>query len=79
MWEGLVIWLHVKLVFFCNVLMGMDGKEMIIDGHVAHLVSFWKKDYFCQLILLFNLFLLLFNGLASLFGTIHGVSLYYFG
>ena len=47
MWEGLVIWLHVKLVLFfffwignlaifCDVLMGMDGKERIIGGHVAH-------------------------------------------
>ena len=25
-----------KLAFFCNVLMGMDGKERIIGGHVAH-------------------------------------------
>ena len=30
------------------------------------------KDYFCQLILLFRLFLLLFMGLNALFGIIHG-------
>ena len=29
------------------------------------------KDYFCQLILLFNLFLLLFMGPTTLFGIIH--------
>ena len=29
------------------------------------------KNYFCQLILLFSLFLLLFIGLMTLFGTIH--------
>ena len=29
------------------------------------------KDYICQFILLFNLFLLLFMGLNALFGTIH--------
>ena len=29
------------------------------------------KDYFCQLILLFNLFLLLFIGLTAFFSTIH--------
>ena len=30
------------------------------------------NTYFCQLILLLNLFLLLFIGLTSLFDTIHG-------
>ena len=30
------------------------------------------KNYFCQLILLFSLFLLLFMGPTILFGTIHG-------
>ena len=30
------------------------------------------KNYFCQLILLFSLFLLLFMSLTALFGTIHG-------
>ena len=30
------------------------------------------KDYFCQLILLFNLFFILFMGHIALFGTIHG-------
>ena len=29
------------------------------------------KDYFCQLILLFNLFLLLFMSPIAFFGTIH--------
>ena len=29
------------------------------------------KKYFCQLILLFSLFLLLFMGFTALFGTIH--------
>ena len=33
-------------------------------------MSVWQ-DYFCQLILLFNLFLLLFIGPTALFGTIH--------
>ena len=32
----------------------------------------FDKDYFCQLILLFSLFLLLFIGLTVLFSTIHG-------
>ena len=31
------------------------------------------NTYFCQLILLFNLFLLLFMGLTALFDTIHGL------
>ena len=31
----------------------------------------FSKDYFCQLILLFSLLLLLFIGLTTLFGTIH--------
>jgi len=30
------------------------------------------KDYFCQLILLFSLFFLLFMDFTALFGTIHG-------
>ena len=30
------------------------------------------KNYFCQLILLFSLFLLLFMNLTAFFGTIHG-------
>ena len=34
------------------------------------LVSIWQ-DYFCQLILLFNLFLLLFMSFTAFFGTIH--------
>ena len=31
----------------------------------------FAKDYFCQFILLFNLFLLLFMGSTTLFSTIH--------
>jgi len=32
----------------------------------------FRKSYFCQLILLFNLFLLLFMSFTVLFGTIYG-------
>ena len=34
-------------------------------------MSVWQ-DYFCQLILLFNLFLLLLMSFTAFFGTIHG-------
>ena len=37
-----------------------------------HIKSPFGKNYFCRLILLFNLFFLLFMSLTALFGTIHG-------
>ena len=50
----------------------MEGEMRVWKKLVGGvLVSIWQ-DYFCQLILLFNLFLLLFIGPTTLFGTIHG-------
>ena len=41
-----------------------------IKNKNSHIVSVWQ-DCFCQLILLFSLFLLLFMGSTILFGTIY--------
>ena len=43
----------------------------IISTQMGTKYSF-GKDYFCQIILQFNLFLLLFMGLTALCDTIHG-------
>ena len=44
--------------------------NLSIKNKNSHIVSVWQ-DCFCQLILLFSLFLLLFMGSTILFGTIH--------
>ena len=54
----------------------MNLKEKLIDEECIMIIIDVIKyafgmDYFCQLILLFNLFLLLFMGLTALFGIIH--------
>ena len=43
-------------------------------SHIKNIVikCLFGKNYFCQFILLFSLFLLLFMGLTALFGTIYG-------
>ena len=48
------------------------NKKTILQLTRAYMMCPFGKDYFCQLILLFSLFLLLFMGLTALFGTIHG-------
>ena len=50
-------------------------EEKLYDEYL--LLNFLAKysfgmDYFCQFLLLFSLFLLLFMGLTALFGIIHG-------
>ena len=48
------------------------NKKILVLAKLTDSKCVFSKNYFCQLILLFSLFLLLFMSLTALFDTIHG-------
>ena len=67
------IWSHICSLLFlliCQLLLAITVKPFF-DSLFNSSKRLFGKKYFCQLILLFNFFLLLFMGPIVLFGTIH--------
>jgi len=51
---------------------GKDATKLM-NTYFLEIECLFGKNYFCQFILLFSLFLLSFMGLTALFGIIHGL------